>query len=154
MVARGLSNAEGREKAEAMRLGGLCLSDGLPHQFRQGNDVMHSAYAILKIPPKGYAQLPAGLLQADESITAAPAQLAPRTGADLPLLRPLPDVALREVVVCALRRHVESSGANPDRRCSSQPEALGAVQEVTNGLKHSKKRPRRGSAGRAGCNAQ
>jgi len=31
-------------------------------------------------------------------------------------------------------------GENPDRRCSSQPEALGADQEVTNGLKHSKKR--------------
>ena len=46
----------------------------------------------------------------------------------------------RGFVVCALPRHVESSGANPDRRCSSQPEALGADQEVTNGLKHSKKR--------------
>jgi hypothetical protein len=44
------------------------------------------------------------------------------------------------LVVCALRRHVESSGGNPDRRSSSQPEALGAVQEVTIGLKHSKKR--------------
>ena len=62
--------------------------------------------------------------------------------------------ALSMFVVCALKRHVESSGANPDRRCSSQPEALGAVQEVTNGLKHSKKRLRRESAGRAGCNAQ
>jgi hypothetical protein len=44
------------------------------------------------------------------------------------------------LVVCALERHIESSGVNPDRRCSSQPEALGADQEVTNGLKHSKKR--------------
>ena len=44
------------------------------------------------------------------------------------------------LVVCALKRHVESSGGNPDRRCSSQPEALGAAQEVTNGLKHSKTR--------------
>jgi hypothetical protein len=42
--------------------------------------------------------------------------------------------------VCALKRHVESSGGNPDRRGSSQPEALGAAQEVTNGLKHSKTR--------------
>ena len=50
--------------------------------------------------------------------------------------------ALAQIVMCALSRHVESSGANPDRRCSSQPEALGAVQEVTNGLKHSKKRLR------------
>ena len=49
---------------------------------------------------------------------------------------------LANVIMCALPRHVESSGANPDRRCSSQPEALGAVQEVTNGLKHSKKRLR------------
>ena len=48
------------------------------------------------------------------------------------------------LVVCALRRHIESSGGNPDRRSSSQPEALGADQEVTNGLKHSKKRLLRG----------
>jgi len=46
------------------------------------------------------------------------------------------------LVECALKRHVESSGGNPDRRCSSQPEALGADQEVTNGLKHSKIRLR------------
>jgi len=45
-----------------------------------------------------------------------------------------------------LPRHLESSGVNPDRRCSSQPEALGAVQEVTNGLKHSKKQPRKGAS--------
>ena len=45
--------------------------------------------------------------------------------------------------VC-LERHIESSGGNPDRRSSSQPEALGADQEVTNGLKHSKKRLLRG----------
>jgi len=44
------------------------------------------------------------------------------------------------LVVCALRRHIESSGGNPDRRSSFQPEALGADQEVTRGLKHSKKR--------------
>jgi hypothetical protein len=48
--------------------------------------------------------------------------------------------ALTDVIVCALLRHVESVGANPTRRCSSQPEALGAVQEATNGLKHSKTR--------------
>ncbi len=48
------------------------------------------------------------------------------------------------LVVCALKRHVESSGGNPDRRDSSQPEALGADQEVTNGLKHSKTRLRKG----------
>jgi len=66
----------------------------------------------------------------------------------------VPKGPLAHVIVCALARHVESSGANPDRRRSSQPEALGAVQEVTNGLKHSKKRLRRESAGYAGCNAQ
>jgi len=48
------------------------------------------------------------------------------------------------LVECALLRHIESSGENPDRRCSSQPEALGADQEVTNGLKHFKKRLLRG----------
>jgi hypothetical protein len=66
----------------------------------------------------------------------------------------VPQRPLTDVVVCALLRHVESSGATPDRRSSSQPEALGAVQEVMNGLKHSKKRLRRESAGRAGCNVQ
>jgi hypothetical protein len=68
--------------------------------------------------------------------------------------RLMPKCSLCGVVVCALLRHVESSGATPDRRSSSQPEALGAVQEVMNGLKHSKKRLRRESAGRAGCNVQ
>ncbi len=56
--------------------------------------------------------------------------------------RLMPERSLADVVVCALLRHVESSGATPDRRSSSQPEALGAVQEVTNGLKHFKKRLR------------
>ena len=59
-------------------------------------------------------------------------------GADL---RIGPDIVL---VVCALLRHIESSGENPDRRYSSQPEAHGADQEVTNGLKDSKKRLLRG----------
>jgi len=45
----------------------------------------------------------------------------------------------RSCCVC-LGRHIESSGESPDRRCSSQPESLGADQEATNGLKHSKKR--------------
>jgi len=51
--------------------------------------------------------------------------------------------AHRTCCVC-LERHIESSGVNPDRRCSFQPEALGADQEVTNGLKHSKRRLLRG----------
>jgi hypothetical protein len=38
-------------------------------------------------------------------------------------------------------------------KLSLQPEALGADQEATNGLKHSEKKPRRGSADRAGRNA-
>ncbi len=38
-------------------------------------------------------------------------------------------------------------------KLSLQPEALGADQEATNGLKHSETRPRRGSADRAGRNA-
>ena len=51
---------------------------------------MQSADAIPKIPPEGYAQLSAGLLQADKGVAAAPAQLAPRAGADLPLLKERP----------------------------------------------------------------
>src|SRR3954468_12987681 len=38
-------------------------------------------------------------------------------------------------------------------KLSLQPEALGADQEATNGLKHFEKRARRGAAGRAGPNA-
>ena len=37
-------------------------------------------------------------------------------------------------------------------KLSLQPEALGAGQEATNGLKHFEKKPRRGSADRAGRN--
>jgi len=81
------------------RLDRLRLLGRLPHQLGQGKDFMRSAYAILKVPPKGYAQLPAGLLQADKGVAATPAQFAARAGADLPLLRPLPNVALREIVV-------------------------------------------------------
>ena len=59
-----------------------------------------------------------------------------------------------EVVVCALLRRIDSTGENPVRRCSSQPEAPGAAQEVTNGLKHFWKRPlQRRSAVLTGCNA-
>jgi hypothetical protein len=60
-----------------------------PNQLRQSNDFRRFAYAILEILPEGYAQLPAGLLQADKGVAAAPAQLASRAGADLPLFRPL-----------------------------------------------------------------
>src|SRR5664279_4956771 len=54
---------------------------------------------ILKVSSEGYAQLPTSLLQADKSVAAAPPQLAPCAGADLPLLRPLPNVVFRKVVV-------------------------------------------------------
>ena len=91
----------GREKAIRCRLNRLRLLGRLLHQLRQGKDFMRSAYSILKIPPEGYAQLPAGLLQADKGVATAPAQFAPRAGADLPSLRPLSNVALREVVVQA-----------------------------------------------------
>ena len=77
----------------------LRLLGRLPHEVRQVKDCMHSAYAILKILPEGYAQLPAGLLQADKSIAAASARFAPRTGADLSPLRPFSNVAFREIVV-------------------------------------------------------
>src|SRR4030065_1203849 len=97
MVARKLTDAVGREKMTRCRLDRLRLPGRLPHQFRQGKDFMHSAYAILKIPPKGYAQLPAGLLQADEGIAATPAQLAPRAGPGPPPPRPLPNGAPRAI---------------------------------------------------------
>src|ERR1035441_5227461 len=77
----------------------LCLLGHLPHQLGQGEDFMHSAYAIPKILPEGNAQLSTSLLQADKGVAATPAQLAPRAGADLPFLRPFPDVVFREVVV-------------------------------------------------------
>src|ERR1017187_4569030 len=99
MAASRLTGDAGREKAIRCRLNRLRLLGRLPHQFRQGKDFTRSAYAILKIPPEGYAQLPACLLQTDKGVAAAPAQFAPRAGADLPPLRPLPNVALREVVV-------------------------------------------------------
>jgi hypothetical protein len=60
---------------------------------------MHAAYAILKVLPERYAQLPAGFLQADEGVVAPTAQIAPRAGTDLALLRPFPDVTLWQVVV-------------------------------------------------------
>jgi len=44
---------------------------------------------------------------------------------------------------------------DPAGQLSLQPEALGAAQEETNGLKHSKRKASFGrSASRAGCNEQ
>src|SRR5512145_939363 len=48
---------------------------------------------------------------------------------------------------------VDSSVQIRPGQLSLRPEAQGAVQEVTNGLKHFLKRPRRRSAGPAGRNA-
>ena len=83
----------------AVRFEQLCLLGRLPHQFGQGENFMVAAYAILKVPPKGHPQFPAGLFQAEKGIAAATAQLASRAGADLSFLRPFADVALREIVV-------------------------------------------------------
>ncbi len=63
------------------------------------------------------------------------------------------DHALDEWILVRLVRHTVLPGPKPGRRHSLQPEALGADQEATNGLKHSEKRPLRGSASRAGRSA-
>src|SRR5687767_9734184 len=57
---------------------------------------------------------------------------------------------LDEDVVCALPRCTGSVGANPTRQLSLQPEAPGADQEATNGLKHSRKSPLLGGSGPCG----
>jgi hypothetical protein len=49
--------------------------------------------------------------------------------------------------LCALPRCTDVVGANPTRQLSLQPEAPGADQEVTNGLKHFGKRPLLGVSG-------
>ncbi len=41
------------------------------------------------------------------------------------------------VIACAVQRHGLPVGANPTRRLSLQPEAIGAAVEVTNRLKPS-----------------
>ena len=48
----------------------LCLLGRLPHKVGQGENFMRFAYAILKVLPERYAQLPAGLLQADKGVAA------------------------------------------------------------------------------------
>ncbi len=52
--------------------------------------------------------------------------------------------ALRHGVVCALQRRTSPVGEIPTRPLSLRPEALGAGQEATNGLKHFKKTPLQG----------
>jgi len=51
------------------------------------------------------------------------------------------------VPLCALPRCTDVVGSNPTRQLSLQPEAPGADQEVTNGLKHFGKRPLLGVSG-------
>ena len=57
---------------------------------------------------------------------------------------------LDSVPLCALPRRIDVVGANPTRQLSLQPEAPGADQEATNGLKHFGKRSLWGSAGHTG----
>ena len=51
------------------------------------------------------------------------------------------------VPLCALPRRIDVVGANPTRQLSLQPEAPGADQEATNGLKHFGKRSLLGISG-------
>ena len=60
-----------------------------------------------------------------------------------------------QVVVYALKKASLDSGFKSWRATSLQPEALGAVQEVTNELKYYQKRPvKSGPANRAGRNVK
>src|SRR3954465_1552993 len=54
------------------------------------------------------------------------------------------------VPLCALPRRPDVVGANPTRQLSLQPEAPGADQEATNGLKHFGKRSLLGISGPCG----
>jgi hypothetical protein len=54
---------------------------------------------------------------------------------------------LHTVPLCALPRRIDVVGANPTRQLSLQPEAPGADQEATNGLKHFGKRSLLGISG-------
>src|SRR3981189_471220 len=55
--------------------------------------------------------------------------------------------SLHMIPLCALPRRIDVVGANPTRQLSLQPEALGADQEATNGLKHFGKRSLLGISG-------
>ena len=73
MVVGKPSRFECRKRTGPGHLARLCLLGRLPHQVRQGEDFVQSAYAILKVPPERYAQFPASFLQADKGVAAAPA---------------------------------------------------------------------------------
>ena len=97
---------DGRKRQDSVSIGYIswaacCISAG------KGRISRMRVYAILKISPEGYAQFGAGLLQADKSVAARRPEFAPRAGADLPLLRPLPNVALRKIIVQRNLRPVE-----------------------------------------------
>src|SRR3954447_9959700 len=57
------------------------------------------------------------------------------------------EAMLDRVPLCALPRCTDDVGANPTRQLSLQPEAAGADQEATNGLKHFRKRSLLGISG-------
>jgi len=66
-----------------------------------------------------------------------------------------PDGVLDQIIVYALKKASSESGFKSRRATSLQPEALGAIQEVTNELKYNQKRPvQSGPANRAGRNVQ
>lgn len=66
MAAHKRTDVAGRGTEMRCHLDRLYLRGRFLHQLRQGKDFMRSAYAILKLPPKGHAQLSASLLQADK----------------------------------------------------------------------------------------
>jgi len=61
---------------------------------------------------------------------------------------------LNTIPLCALPRCTDDVGANPTRQLSLQPEAPGADQEATNGLKHFGKRSLLGISGPCGPQQQ
>ena len=61
---------------------------------------------------------------------------------------------LNTIPLCALLRCTDDVGANPTRQLSLQPEAPGADQEATNGLKHFGKRSLLGISGPCGPQQQ
>src|SRR3954453_3480291 len=68
-----------------------------------------------------------------------------------PVLRDVTEQAMLDLVpLCALPRCTDDVGANPTRQLSLQPEAPGADQEATNGLKHFGKRSLLGISGSYG----
>src|SRR3989441_5228834 len=69
------------------------------NQLPQGKDTTPSVYAILKKLPERNTQLATRLLQAQEAVPAAAAQVASRAGTDLARLRPLPHIPLHQIVL-------------------------------------------------------